>query len=358
MKMKKIFTIFAVILITFYCNSNAHDNVNIKYEADVLPQNATQPWTTSCDENASVTNSVLVINTIGTTCNEICGEKTFKISDIVNKEKGVVIVAKVKVGAIGREGESTDIAIIIADSEKSFFLGFLEDKIIEGNVENINSYSMQTTDDYHLYRIEYKNGIANVYVDGVHRLTLNGYSSDNNYIAFGDVWQTCRGMNGLTYWDYIHISDYETDCSDEFQTGRQECINNPNSCNISIKSLGGYTQDELNSSIAEAISKVVAEKNEIISSMKTQDELIQAVDNAISEKQKKIDELEIQISNMFSKDELNDAVSNAKKGLYNQEQVDTIINKILEWDNNNDGVIGLIEAIHALQTTTGVTPLD
>ena len=61
---------------------------------------------------------------------------------------------------------------------------------------------------------------------------------------------------------------------------------------------------------------------------------------------------------MFSQDQLDEAVQNAKKELNNQEQVEIIINKILEWDTNNDGTIGLIEAIHALQMSIDVKPLN
>ena len=42
------------------------------------------------------------------------------------------------------------------------------------------------------------------------------------------------------------------------------------------------------------------------------------------------------------------------QSLYTQEEVDLIINKMLEWDTNNDGKIGLIEAIRSLQISTGV----
>jgi len=92
--------------------------------------------------------------------------------------------------------------------------------------------------------------------------------------------------------------------------------------------------------------------------MFTEDQLNSAILKAILEKQEKLDELEIQISNMFSQSQMDEAILDAKKELYNQEQVDTMINKILEWDTNNDGAIGLIEAIHALQSVTGINSLQ
>jgi len=41
-------------------------------------------------------------------------------------------------------------------------------------------------------------------------------------------------------------------------------------------------------------------------------------------------------------------------GLYTQQQVDNIIASILSWgDTNGDNKVGLMEAIHALQISSG-----
>ena len=83
-------------------------------------------------------------------------------------------------------------------------------------------------------------------------------------------------------------------------------------------------------------------------------ELEKNIEEAVYVKQKIIDELETKISQMYTKEQFDEAIINAQQGLYTQQQVDVMINKILEWDTNNDGAIGLIEAIHALQLSTGV----
>ncbi len=41
-------------------------------------------------------------------------------------------------------------------------------------------------------------------------------------------------------------------------------------------------------------------------------------------------------------------------GIYTQEDMDLMVNQMLEWDTNDDGKIGLIEAIRALQTSAGI----
>jgi len=44
------------------------------------------------------------------------------------------------------------------------------------------------------------------------------------------------------------------------------------------------------------------------------------------------------------------------EGLYTEEQMNQMVSNILTWgDTNNDGKIGLAEAIHALRITSGVT---
>ena len=166
------------------------------------------------------------------------------------------------------------------------------------------------------------------------------------------------------------------DCPDSDGDGipniLDNCLNTPlnsyvdkNGCPIDLNSY--YTKNQLEQAIADAITEknqviiqnenMITELNSKINSMFTEEQLNNAIVQAIMEKQEKIDKLETQISQMYSQNQLDEAIKNAKKGLYNQEQIEVIINKILEWDTNNDGVIGFIEAIHALQLSTGVKPL-
>jgi len=64
------------------------------------------------------------------------------------------------------------------------------------------------------------------------------------------------------------------------------------------------------------------------------------------------------INSMYTNEELNQAVVEARKGLYTQKNVEDMVNKILEWDANNDGTIGLIEAIQALIISTDIKPIE
>ncbi len=42
------------------------------------------------------------------------------------------------------------------------------------------------------------------------------------------------------------------------------------------------------------------------------------------------------------------------QGLYTQEDMDLVVNQMLEWDTDDDGKVGLVEAIRALQISAGI----
>jgi len=92
--------------------------------------------------------------------------------------------------------------------------------------------------------------------------------------------------------------------------------------------------------------------------MFSQDQLDQAVKEAESKKDVMISDLNVKINTMYTQEQFNQAIENANRGFYSNEDVDLMINKILEWDANNDGTIGLIEAIQALKTSTGIKPIE
>ncbi|KPA17484.1 hypothetical protein MHK_002300, partial [Candidatus Magnetomorum sp. HK-1] len=82
------------------------------------------------------------------------------------------------------------------------------------------------------------------------------------------------------------------------------------------------------------------------------------MNEAISQKDRIISQLNTAMASMFSQSELDNAIFEARKGLFTSENVELMINKILEWDINNDGAIGLEEAIQALMISTGIKPIE
>lgn len=116
-----------------------------------------------------------------------------------------------------------------------------------------------------------------------------------------------------------------------------------------------YTQEQLDQRLSEATL-----------GMLTQDQLDQAVTDAeaakdvtIATRDQTITDLNTTISSMFTETQLDqaidDAVSEAISGLFTQAELDqSILDERQKWDRNNDGKIGLEEAIHCLQVLSGV----
>jgi len=119
----------------------------------------------------------------------------------------------------------------------------------------------------------------------------------------------------------------------------------------------------------DQLSNVVKQKNEHIElleaqihSMFTQEQVNNKLiefqtqcDTALEQKDLTISEL---LSTMYTQEQMERAKEEAKRGLYTTEDVDLMINKILEWDYNNDGTIGLIEAIQSLKISSGIKPIE
>jgi len=104
--------------------------------------------------------------------------------------------------------------------------------------------------------------------------------------------------------------------------------------------------------------EIIAEENEAlkntISSMFTQED----INEVVSQKDRIISQLNSVMGSMFSQAELDNAIIEARKGLFTPENVELIVNKILEWDVDDDGTIGLKEAIQALMISTGIKPIE
>jgi len=110
----------------------------------------------------------------------------------------------------------------------------------------------------------------------------------------------------------------------------------------------------INEQFNQYIAGYEAGEQVCIDSMYSQEQL----DQAISQKEIIISQLNSLISSMHTQEQLDQAVKEAKIGLYSDENVNLIINKLLEWDSDNDGTIGLNEAIQALKISTGIKPIE
>jgi len=108
-----------------------------------------------------------------------------------------------------------------------------------------------------------------------------------------------------------------------------------------------YTEQDLSEAVEKAISN-----------MFTQEQLDEAIIEATLAKDQIITQLNSSIASMYTQGQLDNAVLEAKKGLYSNDDVNMMINKLLHWDIDNDGAIGLIEAIQALKESTGIKSIE
>jgi len=155
--------------------------------------------------------------------------------------------------------------------------------------------------------------------------------------------------NNYTDTDMDGVIDFFDNCND---TPQNSYVDNKG-CDFDFSSV--YTQEELSSAISSAISEKI---------------------NIIAEKESDIDELNDRIRSMFTQEQLNNKLQESEdlcnsiisqkdlnitelteimKNMYTKEQMSKMVGYILLWgDTNNDGKIGLPEAIQALMTSSGI----
>lgn len=113
-------------------------------------------------------------------------------------------------------------------------LKFYQDKIVLENVETKAEHKMDTTDDYHIYKIEMKPDIVNVYVDGQIKLTGKGKSSAENALLWGagnpDNPNDNEASNSESYWDYVKyvgiVGKLPEEAEEKFQLAKKPVLIN------------------------------------------------------------------------------------------------------------------------------------
>ena len=121
----------------------------------------------------------------------------------------------------------------------------------------------------------------------------------------------------------------------------------PKQLSVCHQDLRCYTEQDVFQAVEEAINE-----------MYSKEQLDQAIIETTLAKDQIITQLNSSIALMYTQGQLDHAVLEATKGFYSSEDVNLMINKILEWDVDNDGTIGLVEAIQALKKSTGIKPIE
>ncbi len=182
----------------------------ILYDGSTLPTDAIPPWQQTGNGNVSTDGDILTISTL-TLGNE---QQTYYTPNIVDSGTSLIVEARLKVGSTGNNGEIPDTALVIVDSSRAYSLVFLDDRIaaiaegqMNSNWSDLTDYHMiDTTSDFHTYKMVYGSNQTNIFIDGIHALTTQGYAWSANYVAFGDIRKSTGGMNGSADWDYVRIT--------------------------------------------------------------------------------------------------------------------------------------------------------
>jgi len=182
----------------------------VQYEANELPDAATPVWTKGGDATTIeispagflhvVSSDAMLIYRRSVSVSDATGatyEARFKVvSGQTRDYPGDEINAQICLRLDSDRAENGEVNLVI-----------YSDSIILYD-DPTQYYEMDTTDDYHTYRITSKNGTINVYVDGILRLTsTTGYTT---IPAEGFTFEPENlGVAGIeTSWDYVY---YRTD---------------------------------------------------------------------------------------------------------------------------------------------------
>jgi len=176
----------------------------------VLPDTAVNTWTLwggAASTKAYIVPNALYIDTLQ---DDTVGLGYSRTNSAQHASDTITVVAKVKMHQIsGVNGPNAGAcAIFWADDATSNLLSIFPDRIQLYFPLNAGAaYSMNTTDDYHTYKIV-ANGTNNsvkVYVDGstvpvIDTVISSGQGYDRNWVMFGDG---SSGGGSLSSWEFV-----------------------------------------------------------------------------------------------------------------------------------------------------------
>jgi len=179
-------------------NPTPRDSWTVEYTADALPLNSTPRWERSESMGyESIENGVL-----RSRAPDPSHYNYYRQAANLSNETGTTLEARLKLvsgqplntGAIGNN-------ISIFDNARKTRLVIFPDGIKLADCAVCDEYPMDTTDDFHIYRLTLQGNTAKAYVDGVLRLSGTAVAnSDRNEIWFGNDFM---GAPDEGLWDYV-----------------------------------------------------------------------------------------------------------------------------------------------------------
>lgn len=182
----------------------------VNYGGDAVPASAVPAWTTT--SSGTFTNSVsagILTLSHATTASDYVYHNltTFALSNTV----GSTIESRLKVTAgTTIVGTVSYHAISCRDGTRAPMLGFHTDGVVlyqeSSTTTQLAIIPMDTTDDYHTYRLTLKGNTVRVYVDGQERLALDiSGTTSNNFFNFGSG--NNAGATSTVTIDYVFCSN-------------------------------------------------------------------------------------------------------------------------------------------------------
>ena len=171
-------------------------------------------WTLGGSDYASVSSGILTINTLNKTTASNFYYKMWTASNT----NGWTIEAKMRVieselASVFEENAWNNSCTFKGyDGNKWEGICFFNDGILINNNGQHVKHLMNTTSEYHVYRISVRGTVGYVYVDGALIAKTTSETTSNDYILFGDS-ATTTGDNTHTEWEFVRYyqgTDYRS----------------------------------------------------------------------------------------------------------------------------------------------------
>jgi len=174
---------------------------DVDYDCSVEPPVAAPPWTLEGTDECTSDGSTITIDT--DTPGGVRRCDYFKENLAFDNTVGWIVEVRMKVFVAALADNR--LMIKVGDGTKEETLMFAVDKIKLDKAGD--EYVMDTTDDYHVYRLAGKGNILKVYVDGILRIyTTLSDPAIFKRVYFGDN-SLAAGFNSKSQWDYIRYYD-------------------------------------------------------------------------------------------------------------------------------------------------------
>ena len=174
-----------------------------QYEASAIPTSATPAWTRNggTPDTESVSSGIFTLGDGPA----VVIQTYYSLEDTdISNSGGFTIEARIRVVTSG--GPSDCIMGVELASGAPWIYIYIDDTSIEINDgTQLATYTMDTTDNFHIYRMTVRDSVATVWVDGVQRMQATSLdtSGTGQLVEFG-----CFGEGGSyeSQWDYVYFT--------------------------------------------------------------------------------------------------------------------------------------------------------